>query len=335
MTREVAMPRTGTVIRTLLGWTIFGVALNAVLPFAAHAEQVRFDSPTQQGAIVDWCATWATDCGAGGANLLCRQQGYSQAVDWATNKPGRTYVIGSKQICQGDYCVGFTHVTCANENQSRNYVLTVQAKSFIKGFSLRDPAQYDPGWFTSRSCIEPIMAAVVECGMLGGENPTDGSLATGNYRLRSEFTAEVTCSGNKITNWNVHPVATNWSGEFLVFSTTGEFLPWPGVSPAASGSTPIDQITIGYGMRGKPNIGGNILMWITKNRTCPYIWHRIQGTLTCQGGVLKDTLSYSGSSFPSHRFWTNNVPPAPPYEISQGPFRNLWICDPNAPEYVK
>src|SRR6266705_3219562 len=73
------------------------------------AELFRFNSPTVQGAIVDWCATWATDCGAGGAEQFCQQQGYSRAVDWGTFRPGRTWVIGSNQLCEGEVCVGFSH----------------------------------------------------------------------------------------------------------------------------------------------------------------------------------------------------------------------------------
>ena len=78
------------------------------------AQQVRFDNPRIEGAIVDWCSTWAQNCGAGGANLYCQRRGYSQAVNWGTFNPGRTWVIGSDRLCEGDFCVGFSHVTCTH-----------------------------------------------------------------------------------------------------------------------------------------------------------------------------------------------------------------------------
>jgi PAN domain len=77
------------------------------------ASTMRFDNPMIQGTIVDRCATWGTDCGPGGANLFCRSNGFARALDWSTFQPGRTWVIGSGQMCQGDFCAGFRHVTCA------------------------------------------------------------------------------------------------------------------------------------------------------------------------------------------------------------------------------
>jgi hypothetical protein len=64
------------------------------------------------GAIVDWCATWATNCGKGGADQFCREQNYSEALTWTLIRPGRTYVIGTRQICEGGHCTGFNSVTC-------------------------------------------------------------------------------------------------------------------------------------------------------------------------------------------------------------------------------
>jgi hypothetical protein len=73
---------------------------------------MRFYNPQQNGAIVDWCATWATNCGAGGANYFCQQRGYSHARSWDVTRPGRTWVIGSGTYCNGSNCTGFSRVTC-------------------------------------------------------------------------------------------------------------------------------------------------------------------------------------------------------------------------------
>jgi hypothetical protein len=73
-----------------------------------------FDNPTLNGAVVDWCSTWSTNCGAGGANLFCQVAGFSGAANWTTFKPGKTWVIGSNQSCNGGFCIGFSHVTCTN-----------------------------------------------------------------------------------------------------------------------------------------------------------------------------------------------------------------------------
>jgi len=75
-------------------------------------QRVRINHPRIQGAIVDWCASWATNCGAGGAHQYCRSIGYSSAADWSTFTPGRTWVMGSNRYCQAPNCAGFQHVTC-------------------------------------------------------------------------------------------------------------------------------------------------------------------------------------------------------------------------------
>lgn len=74
-----------------------------------------FNTPQAGGAAVDQCETWATNCGQGGADQFCRTQGYSRAVGFTPYNPGRTYVIGSQQICEGGNCVGLAQVVCASE----------------------------------------------------------------------------------------------------------------------------------------------------------------------------------------------------------------------------
>jgi hypothetical protein len=74
----------------------------------------RFDRPMMEGAIVDTCVAWAYDCGQGGANQFCQQQGFRTALNWDRFYPGRTYVIGSQRICEGNNCGGFSYVVCGN-----------------------------------------------------------------------------------------------------------------------------------------------------------------------------------------------------------------------------
>ena len=74
----------------------------------------HFEYPTHRGAIIDWCASWATNCGWAGAHQFCQMRGFARAVRWRTFRPGRTYVIGSGQFCDGNDCQGFLSVDCAN-----------------------------------------------------------------------------------------------------------------------------------------------------------------------------------------------------------------------------
>jgi|CXWL01.1.fsa_nt_gi hypothetical protein len=78
----------------------------------AGGKSERINRPTLQGAAVDWCVSWATNCGKGGADQYCRSRGYASAADWSVLRPGRTWVIGSNRHCVGQHCQGFAHVTC-------------------------------------------------------------------------------------------------------------------------------------------------------------------------------------------------------------------------------
>jgi hypothetical protein len=70
-----------------------------------------FAVPRVNGEIVDWCVTWATDCGQPGADNFCRTQGFSRATNWERFPGQRTLVLGENRICPGG-CDGLRNVTC-------------------------------------------------------------------------------------------------------------------------------------------------------------------------------------------------------------------------------
>jgi hypothetical protein len=80
---------------------------------AAPATSYYVENPTMSGAALDYCLTWATDCGKPAADAYCRAAGYADATNF-TPRPHaqRTYVIGSGQVCNGDFCTGFASITC-------------------------------------------------------------------------------------------------------------------------------------------------------------------------------------------------------------------------------
>jgi hypothetical protein len=87
------------------------------LPPSGHtpppAPSASFPAPTINGVAVDWCATWATNCGQGGADQFCRTQGYTRAQSWQHALINHTFVIGSNQHCQGaGSCGALRNVVC-------------------------------------------------------------------------------------------------------------------------------------------------------------------------------------------------------------------------------
>jgi hypothetical protein len=85
----------------------------AAAPATAAPTSSYVENPTMSGVAVDICLTWATDCGQPAADAYCRAAGYAVASNF-TPRPHaqQTYVIGSGQICNGDFCTAFGSVTC-------------------------------------------------------------------------------------------------------------------------------------------------------------------------------------------------------------------------------
>lgn len=205
--------------------------------------------------------------------------------------------------------------------------ITVQVKSYISSVNLLDPNQFAPG---SRSC-QAAMAAVVNCGTLN-ENPVDGMKASGDYRLWSEVKIEVDCKGANVSSWNIKPVDRAFGSEFAVFATKGDLSKPLTAKPAKQGNSAIDKVTFQYRLRGQPHTAGIEAMNAVKHRTCSYIWHEVNGSLTCSAGRPIVTADLNGSAFPSHRLWLAGKKEK---EMAQGPFKNLWVCDSSDPSSVK
>jgi hypothetical protein len=84
---------------------------------APSSRQTTFTNPMHAGHRLDWCHTWATDCGEPAATAWCRSKGYAAAMNWTqdVNVDERgfvTKIIGDGQLCTGPFCDSFTSITC-------------------------------------------------------------------------------------------------------------------------------------------------------------------------------------------------------------------------------
>jgi hypothetical protein len=94
------------------GWLICLILLAppvAAADFAVGGRGV-FDRPKVGGVALDWCVSWATQCGQPAADGFCRTQGYQRSIGYLTYSAGRTSVAG--QLCEGDFCGGFLRIEC-------------------------------------------------------------------------------------------------------------------------------------------------------------------------------------------------------------------------------
>jgi hypothetical protein len=115
------------VIHTVLSCAIviFGcmllVAANPLFADSMRPEGKRitaqFQSPMFQGNRLDWCRSWAKDCGKGAADAWCRNKGFEAAssniqIDENIGKSSPTKIISTGQVCNQDFCDGFKLIEC-------------------------------------------------------------------------------------------------------------------------------------------------------------------------------------------------------------------------------
>lgn len=197
--------------------------------------------------------------------------------------------------------------------------ILLQTKSFISRVNLLDPNQFADG----TACRQGPMAALIDCAMLGGEDPQKGDVASANFRLQSELVGQATGSGNQLANWSLQPVSIKTGTEFYFVAKQGELAPALTANPGPSGSNAA-RVSFSYRMQGAPNAIGITLMNQVKPRQCSKIRYRIKGELRCRGGKVQVSYSVEASHFPSVRSW-NSGPLV--VDRPQGPFKSLWECD--------
>jgi hypothetical protein len=143
----------------------------------ASGDEFTYDKPRYMDDRLDWCLTWGTNCGRPVAVTFCNRRRFEDAVDFGPDKVGRsaqTRLTGSNQICNGDFCTAFSHITCRGRiNRGRVFANPVwkehrldvclqwatncgkpAADAFCKakGFteSMSDVPDLEPGYATTR-----------------------------------------------------------------------------------------------------------------------------------------------------------------------------------------
>ncbi len=83
-------------------------------------DTVSFSNPKVNGVALDWCKTWATDCGKPAADYFCQSNGYAKAVLFKKeNNIGYTKILKTGRLCNKDFCDSFKVITCKKSNYKR------------------------------------------------------------------------------------------------------------------------------------------------------------------------------------------------------------------------
>jgi hypothetical protein len=203
-------------------------------------------------------------------------------------------------------------------------VLRLTAKSFIMRLDLssmsvesRPRAERAFAWLTNQNF---------------SENPTTPAPDSRDFRLWSQVTLVVTCRGNAIASWKASSLAHRGGTELRILDAETSPLEAPKFMPSQQVDEELGSLELSYAIKGRPNDLAAASIQAIRSRTCENIWHRVRATAVCRDGEGQMEVAITGSRFPSHRIWVgDNVKST----VNQGPFSELWACDPGAPDLVR
>ncbi len=99
-----------------------------------------FSDPMTQGYRLDGCLRWGQDCGEPAATAWCRTQGFDRATGWQVAKSvPPTYVLGSGQVCNQQFCSGFSTITCCKGPKKGLNLNSYCGKKFGGSFKASNP----------------------------------------------------------------------------------------------------------------------------------------------------------------------------------------------------
>lgn len=173
----------------------------------------------------------------------------------------------------------------------------VQAKSFINKVSILEPPPLGG--------IPALFVALVGLtNAFYGEDPADGSIGSGEFRMFGEFLASMTCEANRAVDVDLTPpnVAAGREGPFVGVVDPMQTR----IRPVMSGTTRIG-FNISFVMAGRPDPVAGAPIEAVKARTNRTIFQKTRVLLVCRLGRPTATAFPGGSPFPSHRTWVTDL----------------------------
>ena len=143
------------------------------------------------------------------------------------------------------------------------------------------------------------------------ENPVNDEIDQ-KYRLYSSRTFRIICNGN--LKWASGQVETDVGKELFI-------TPPKLIVPDASNIVANGVLKFSWTGEGRPSPLVEPSFLLVAPRTNTYIWHHIEGQFSCGPLPALRITNFSGSAFPSHRYFVNGTPED---TLQQGPFCKLW-----------
>ncbi len=145
------------------------------------------------------------------------------------------------------------------------------------------------------------------------------------YRLFSARTFTVTCANGGLVSVIPSVIDTDVGLECVPATRLCLTPPPLMVSAVSAGPSGPGTFDFTWTVRGRPHPSAEPGFRLVCPRTSVFIWHTIQGRITCTRSGITVTTRLIGSQFPSHRVWVNGAVRA---TIPQGNFSQLWVPSP-------
>jgi hypothetical protein len=181
------------------------VALSAVifvacsLPAMAGTETKSFNQPQYKGHLLDWCLTWATDCGKPAADKFCQKNGYDAASAFPKWEDAgqATRLIGSNQVCDEAMCDSFTSIQCTKTVADGGGSGGGDEVTFLKPKYKGKRLDWCKSWATD--CGEPAADAFCEYKGYDGSTSFEEAVDIGNTKVISsgQVCTDQACDGFK------------------------------------------------------------------------------------------------------------------------------------------
>lgn len=85
-------------------------------PTVEPPESKTFQQPRYLDDRLDWCLNFGYNCGKPAALAFCHRRRFEDATAFEAELVGRsaqTRLMGSDQVCNGDFCTAFAFITCS------------------------------------------------------------------------------------------------------------------------------------------------------------------------------------------------------------------------------
>lgn len=154
----------------------------------ANAENTTVNKPVWKGHALDWCLTWATDCGKPAADKYCQSGGYEKSVSFSIwQNPGvSTRLIGSNQVCDEEECDSFLKIVCTKADAEEDEPVESEEVTYSKPMAGGRRLDWCLTW--GADCGKP--AANYYCKKKGHETVVDFKLAENIGKTRIMKTGE-------------------------------------------------------------------------------------------------------------------------------------------------